>query len=89
VGKRWRGWYVGDDGKTRTKRFPTEADAQGWANKQRGRVVTNQWVSPDMGGDTFNAVAEKWFITKHGACAVWKTITPAARTCHVMVARLG
>jgi hypothetical protein len=32
VGKRWRGWYVGDDGKTRTTRFRTEAETEAWAN---------------------------------------------------------
>ena len=64
VGKRWRGWYVGDDGKTRTKRFRTEAEAVGWANAERGKVVTNQWVSPDLGVDTFASVAEHWFGIK-------------------------
>jgi integrase len=74
VGKRWRGWYVGDDGKTRTKRFRTEAEAEGWSNTVRGKVVTNQWVSPDMGGDTFGAVAEKWYVTKQGAQRKPKTL---------------
>jgi hypothetical protein len=45
VGKRWRGWYVGDDGKTRTKRFRTEVEAEGWSNAQRGKVLTNQWLA--------------------------------------------
>ena len=61
VGKRWRGWYVGDDGKTRTKRFRTEVEAEGWSNAQRGKVVTNQWVSPDLGADAFANLAEQWF----------------------------
>jgi integrase len=64
VGKRWRGWYVGDDGKTRTERFRTEAEAEGWANAARGKVVTNQWVSPDLGADAFANVAEQWFRIK-------------------------
>ncbi len=74
TGKRWRGWYVGADGKARTKRFRTEVEAEGWANTERGKVVTNQWVSPDVGGDTFRAVAEKWFITKQGAQRKPKTL---------------
>jgi integrase len=64
VGKRWRGWYVGDDGKTRTKRFRTEVEAESWANAERGKVVTNQWVSPDLGADAFATVAEAWFKIK-------------------------
>ena len=66
VGKRWRGWYVGDDGKPRTKRFRTEVEAEGWSNAQRGKVFTNQWVSPDLGADAFANVAEQWFrIGRH------------------------
>jgi integrase len=64
VGKRWRGWYVGDDGKTRTKRFRTEVEAEGWSNAQRGKVVTNQWISPDLGADAFANAAEQWFRIK-------------------------
>jgi integrase len=64
VGKRWRGWYVGDDGKTRTERFRTEAGAEAWTNAERGKVVTNQWVSPDLGADAFANVAEQWFRIK-------------------------
>ncbi len=65
VGNRWRGWYVGDDGKQHTKRFRTEAEAKAWSDTERGKVVTNQWVSPDMGADTFGAVAEQWIRTKN------------------------
>jgi len=64
VGKRWRGWYVGDDGNQHTKRFRTEAEAEQWSNKERGKVHTNQWVSPSVGVDTFGAVAEQWMVTK-------------------------
>jgi integrase len=64
VGKRWRGWYVGDDGKQHTKRFRTEVEAEAWANKERGKVHTNQWVSPTVGSDTFRSVAEQWMLTK-------------------------
>jgi integrase len=64
VGKRWRGWYVGDDGKTRTKRFRTEVEAEAWSNTERGKVHTNQWVNPSVGGDTFGSVAEQWMLTK-------------------------
>jgi integrase len=65
VGNRWRGWYVGDDGKQHTKRFRTEVEAKGWSDTERGKVVTNQWVSPDMGADTFRAVADQWIRTKN------------------------
>jgi hypothetical protein len=37
VGNRWRGWYVGDDGKQHTQRFRTEVEAEAWANKERGK----------------------------------------------------
>jgi len=74
VGKRWRGWYVGDDAKPHTKRFRTEAEAEQWANTERGKVVTHQWVSPDVGTDTFRAVAEQWFTTKQGAQRKPKTM---------------
>jgi integrase len=74
VGKRWRGWYVGDDAKPHTKRFRTEAEAELWANAERGKVVTNQWVSPDVGTGTFRAVAEQWFTSKQGAQRKPKTM---------------
>lgn len=74
VGKRWRGWYVGDDRKQHTKRFRTEADAEGWVSTERGKVVTNQWVSPTVGVDTFASVAEQWFATKVGAQRKPKTL---------------
>lgn len=64
VGKRWRGWYVGDDGKQRTKRFRTETEAESWSNAEKGKVVTHQWVSPDVGTETFRDVAEEWFPLK-------------------------
>jgi integrase len=64
VGKRWRGWYVGDDGKQHTKRFRTEVEAEAWANTERGKVHTNQWVSPTVGSDTFRSAAEQWMLTK-------------------------
>jgi integrase len=74
VGQRWRGWYVGDDGKQHTKRFRTEAEAEAWSNTERGKVVTNQWISPDVGVNTFRAVAELWLATKKGAQRKPKTI---------------
>lgn len=74
IGKRWRGWYVGDDGKQRTRRFRIEADAKAWSDTERGKVVTNQWVSPDVGADSFRAVAERWFTTKEGAQRKPKTL---------------
>lgn len=64
MGNRWRGWYVGDDGKQHTQRFRTEVEAEAWANKERGKVHPNQWVSPTVGGDTFRTVAENWMLTK-------------------------
>lgn len=36
----------GDDGKPHTKRFRTQAEAGQWSNAERGKVVTNQWISP-------------------------------------------
>lgn len=74
VGSRWRGWYVGDDGKPHTKRFRIQADAEQWANAERGKVVTNQWVSPKVGTGTFRAVAEQWFVSKQGAQRKPKTL---------------
>lgn len=64
VGKRWRGWYVGDDGKTHTLRFRTEVEAEAWANAERGKVHTNQWVNPSVGVDNFGSVAEQWMLSK-------------------------
>ncbi|OBJ12096.1 hypothetical protein A5624_11590 [Mycobacterium sp. 1482292.6] len=74
IGKRWRGWYVGDDGKPHAKRFRIEADAKAWSDMERGRVVTNQWVSPDVGVDVFQVVAERWYTTKQGAQRKPKTL---------------
>lgn len=65
VGKRWRGWYTGDDGKQRTQRFRTEVEAEAWVQKQRGEVVTSTWVNPDLGVETFGAVAERWYAGKN------------------------
>jgi hypothetical protein len=64
VGNRWRGWYVGDDGKQHTQRFRTEAEAEARANKERGKVHTNQWVSPTVGGDTFRTVSEEQVLRR-------------------------
>ena len=67
VGKRWRGWYVGDDGKPLTRRFRTEVEAEAWPNRERAKVHTNQWVQwvgPTVGLDTFGSVAEQWMLTK-------------------------
>jgi integrase len=74
MGKRWRGWYVGDDGKQHTRSFRTEAEAEGWVSTERGKVVTNQWVSPTVGVDNFANVAEQWFVTKRGAQRKPKTL---------------
>ncbi|WP_233272142.1 tyrosine-type recombinase/integrase [Mycolicibacterium smegmatis] len=74
VGKRWRGWYVGDDGKQHTKRFRIEAEAEAWSNTERGKVVTNVWISPDVGTDTFRTAAELWLKTKEGAQRKAKTL---------------
>jgi hypothetical protein len=63
------GGTSGDDGKQHTKRFRTEAEAEQSANKERGKVNTNQWVSPTVGGDTFRSVAEQWILTK--ASGIW------------------
>jgi hypothetical protein len=60
MGKRWRGWYVGDDGKQHTRSFRTEAEAEGWVSTERGKVVTNQWVSPTVGVDNFANVSTPW-----------------------------
>ncbi|WP_243709919.1 tyrosine-type recombinase/integrase [Mycobacterium marinum] len=64
VGSRWRGWYVGDDGKPRTHDCRTEAEAEAWSNAERGKVVTKVWVSPDIGTDAFRTIAEAWLKTK-------------------------
>lgn len=64
VGQRWRGWYVGTDGKQRTKRFRTEQEAERWVNRERGKVNTQTWVSPDVGTELFGVVAERWFAGK-------------------------
>lgn len=74
IGSRWRGWYVGDDGKPRSHDCRTEAEAEAWSNTERGKVVTNVWVSPDVGVGTFRAVAEQWFTTKQGAQRKPKTL---------------
>jgi integrase len=74
IGQRWRGWYVGDDCKTRTLRFRTEAEAEAWSNSERGKVVTKVWVSPEVGVGSVCVVAEQWFTTKQGAQRKPKTI---------------
>lgn len=55
---------MGDDGKQHTRRFRTEVEAEQWVGTERGKVVTNQWVAPDVGADTFGVVAEQWLLTK-------------------------
>ncbi|WP_310773410.1 tyrosine-type recombinase/integrase [Mycobacterium sp. Z3061] len=74
VGKRWRGWYVGDDGRQCTRRFRTEVEAKAWSDSERGKVVTHQWVSPKVGADAFRAVAARWLTTKEGAQRKPKTL---------------
>ncbi|GAB3239975.1 tyrosine-type recombinase/integrase [Mycolicibacterium hippocampi] len=74
IGSRWRGWYVGDDGKQHTRDCRTEVEAEAWSRDQRGKVVTNTWVSPAVGTGTFRSVAEDWLLTKTGAQRKPKTI---------------
>lgn len=64
VGQRWRGWYVGGDGKQRTQRFRTEVEAERWVNRERGKVSTQTWIDPDLGTEQFGVVAERWFAGK-------------------------
>ncbi|KLO38779.1 hypothetical protein ABW17_20765 [Mycobacterium nebraskense] len=56
---------MGDDGKQRTQRFRTEVEAEAWVRKQRGQVVTDTWVNPDLGVETFGVVAERWYQGKN------------------------
>jgi hypothetical protein len=58
VGNRWRGWYVGDDGKPRTKRFRTEVEAEGWSNAQRGKVVTSVQIVDGVVPEYFAAARQ-------------------------------
>jgi len=39
-------------------------EAESWVGTERGKVVTNQWVAPDVGADAFGVVAEQWLLTK-------------------------
>lgn len=65
IGQRWRGWYVGTDGKQRTRRFRTELEAERWVNRERGKVTAQTWVSPDLGTELFGIVAERWYAGKN------------------------
>ncbi|UXA12388.1 site-specific integrase [Mycobacterium sp. SMC-8] len=64
VGSRWRGWYVGDDGKMRTQRFRTEVDAEAWVADAKSKIHTRTWINPSAARETFGAVAEQWIDTK-------------------------
>jgi integrase len=64
IGSRWRGWYVGDDGNMRTKRFRTEVEADQWVQDAKSKLHTNTWINPSAARETFGALAEQWFATK-------------------------
>jgi len=64
VGLRWRARYVDDRGREHTKAFGCKTDAQRWLDKEVSDQVTGAWTDPKLSGQTFGALAERWFATK-------------------------
>jgi integrase len=63
-GKRWRARYVDDQGREHANGFARKVDAQRWLNKQVSDQVTGTWTDPELSGQTFGALAERWIQTK-------------------------
>ncbi len=63
-GSRWRARYVDDQGREHAKNFTRKTDAQTWLDKQVSDQVTGTWTDPKLSGESFGALAERWFLTK-------------------------
>jgi integrase len=63
-GSRWRARYVDEVGREHAQGFGRKVDAQRWLNKQVSDQVTGTWTDPNLSGQTFGVLAERWFATK-------------------------
>lgn len=63
-GSRWRARYVDEVGREHAQGFGRKVDAQRWLNKQVSDHVTGTWTDPNLSGQTFGVLAERWFATK-------------------------
>ncbi|BBX00809.1 site-specific integrase [Mycolicibacterium moriokaense] len=61
---RWRARWVDAEGREHSKSFKIKADAQRYLNKVTADIERGDYISPRAGGETFGAVAEKWYKTK-------------------------
>lgn len=57
---RYEARYRGTDGKVRGKTFATEKEAKAFLVDVRKQVQDKTWSDPDLGRQTFNAVAAQW-----------------------------
>lgn len=64
IGSRWRAWYVDDEGRQRTKKFPTKKIAERWVADQADKVRSGTWIAPEKSAETFATVAEEWYLGK-------------------------
>lgn len=57
---RYEARYRGTDGKVRGKAFATEKEAKAFLIDVRKQVQDRTWSDPDLGRQTFTAVAAQW-----------------------------
>lgn len=57
---RYEARYRGTDGKVRGKAFATEKEAKAFLIDVRKQVQDNTWSDPDLGRQSFAAVADQW-----------------------------
>ena len=82
VGKRWRSWYVGDDGKPLTRRFRTEVEAEAWAQQgtRQGSHKHNgsarPWVSTPSAVSPSNGCSPRRTASRRRSPGIGPSSTP-------------
>lgn len=72
--KRWRVRWVDESGNERTKVFERKPDAQNFLNGLTADVQRGEYIDPRKSSESFDSVAEQWFLTKQGARRKPKTL---------------
>jgi integrase len=63
-GKRWRAYWIGDDGEPRTLAFDNKAGAQNYLDGITTQLNTGTYADPRRSAVTFGVIAEAWIATK-------------------------
>lgn len=61
---RFQGYYVGADGKQRSKDFDRMGDAKRWVAEQERKVNRGEWTDPNAAKVTVDELWQKWLATR-------------------------